>query len=1241
MFSGLEKEWCPLNVDPLWLAASVSPEVRWVHGISNQAEALRVQEMLSFVRPDLSVLVWPEWESSLFSHLLLPLEKLWQRVAVWDSMKQASSSGFLLLLTPLGMRERLTSDAYASEALFIRPGTHSYDDLLNILVDKQFERCDVVMTKGSYAIRGSLIDFWPISSKNPLRADFFDQTLEALWAFDPLTQRRSEKIAEVSLKGCAPYVSEVRDMVAWPLGKRGAVFKHHLEHLWQKAHAHQRLMGFIPLLRPLFEPSVPLLKAIDVQQLSFSYDALEALEKAEQRDAHKFERFCSRMVEEKEVDEAELSDPVFSDPTLSDLTFSDLTFSDPSLQLSDKEALQELDNALTLQKKEQTIVTSSHQKISHQESSHQEIGHQEALTHQTAHTFLNQEDLKILRETLFFEGEALSTFLKTQKALYLDPLAKPPTQARKITEKDEKLALSSSSAYQFLEGFYALEPLGFHKQTYQKKAFLELEQLASQEKLLLTASSKRGLLRWKNTLSELNIPFQTLENLEAFFKLPKGVVGVARVRTSLSFKSAGGVWLREADFWADELYDVKAKASKQAIRLKELPLFKVGDYITHETYGIGRYEGLESLKIADHVHDCLKLVYAEGAILYVLVENMNQLTHYGSSQIEVGLDRLGSGRFLQRKSKAKARIEEMAHTLLDMAAERSLSRVQSMAQSESDTLGQFAKGFPYLETEDQQRAIEETLNDLSKTTPMDRLVCGDVGFGKTEVALRAAFVATAIGRQVALVVPTTLLARQHTHNFEKRFRGTGVRIASLSRLQKPKEVRAVKEGLASGEISLVIATHAILAADVRFKDLGLLIIDEEQHFGVAHKEKLKTLKKDVHVLTLTATPIPRTLYMALSDLKTLSLIQTPPSGRQPVETHLDPFSEQLCGEVLEREKLRSGQSFIIVPRIQFMPRLARIIQARLPDFRLGVAHGQMSGSALEKVMLEFEDGNLDGLLATNIIGSGIDLSSAGTLIVDRADLFGLADLYQLRGRVGRSDALGYAYLTYPDKKKLAKGALKRLEVMRSLDYLGAGFQVASYDMDLRGAGNLVGAQQSGHMLEVGVTYYQKLLADAMEERRALREGRVYQPAFEPQINYPKSVCFPEEYIKGLELRLGLYRRASLCNTLESIEDFKAELSDRFGALPFEAENFMCVMRLKILAEKALIERIEMGPKASVLHVLRSGHPNPAGVLNLLQKSAFLVVLRGDQTLLFKSQSLTFKGHLEELERFLKELALLV
>ncbi|MEX0752510.1 MAG: transcription-repair coupling factor [Xanthobacteraceae bacterium] len=696
--------------------------------------------------------------------------------------------------------------------------------------------------------------------------------------------------------------------------------------------------------------------------------------------------------------------------------------------------------------------------------------------------------------------------------------------------------------------------------------------------------------------------------------LPKFNVALARLGLESGFETADVAVISEQDILGDRLVRPRRAARRAENFIAEVTSLSAGDLVVHVDHGIGRFAGLKAIEVAGAPHDCLELHYAGGDKLFLPVENIELLSRYGSDESGVDLDRLGGGAWQSRKARMKARIREIAGELIKVAAERQVREAPRFAVG-AGIYDEFCAGFPYEETEDQRASIEATIGDLSAGRPMDRLICGDVGFGKTEVALRAAFVAAMNGKQVALVAPTTLLARQHTKTFIERFRGFPVNIAQLSRLVPAAERARVRKRLADGEIDIVIGTHALLGKNVRFKDLGLVIVDEEQHFGVAHKEKLKQLRAEVHVLTLTATPIPRTLQLALTGVRDLSIIASPPVDRLAVRTFVSPFDALVVREALLRERYRGGQAFYVCPRIEDLAGAKDFLDKNVPQVHVAVAHGQMPAGVLEDIMAAFYDGKYDVLLSTTIIESGLDIPTANTLIVHRADMFGLAQLYQLRGRVGRAKLRAYALFTLPLERKITAQAERRLKVLQALDTLGAGFQLASHDLDIRGAGNLLGEEQSGHIKEVGFELYQQMLEEAVTSLKAGITAPVADK-WSPQITIGMPVLIPEEYVADLAVRLGLYRRLADLEEERDIDAFGAELADRFGPLPEEVKHLLQIVAIKSLCRRANVEKVDAGPKGVVFSFRDNTFANPDGLVAIIREQGAGARVRPDMKVVF-------------------------
>ncbi len=741
--------------------------------------------------------------------------------------------------------------------------------------------------------------------------------------------------------------------------------------------------------------------------------------------------------------------------------------------------------------------------------------------------------------------------------------------------------------------------------------------------------------RLSHVLAEHGLKSQELVSSYAQAKTARpGALPLAAITMEHGFEAEDLAIIGEQDILGDRLVRQHKRKRRAQDVLAEAAALTAGDLVVHVDHGIGRFVGLATIEAAGAPHDCLEIHYAGGDRLFLPVENLELLSRYGSEQGE--LDRLGSTGWQTRKARLKKRVREMAGELIRIAAQRMTRSAPRLAPPEG-LYDEFCARFPYDETQDQAAAIEATLDDLGAGRPMDRLVCGDVGFGKTEVALRAAFAAAINGKQTAIVVPTTLLARQHAKNFIQRFAGLPIRIGQLSRMVGAAEQREVKKGLREGSVDIVVGTHAVLGKTIEFKDLSLVVIDEEQHFGVGHKERLKDLRSEVHVLTLSATPIPRTLQLAMTGVRELSIIATPPVDRLAVRSFVSPFDALIVREALLRERYRGGQSFYVCPRIEDLDEAAAFLRQNVPEAKFVVAHGQMAASELEDKIGAFYDGKYDILLSTSIVESGLDIPRANTLIVHRADMFGLAQLYQLRGRVGRSKTRAYAIFTTPANKPVTPQAQKRLEVLQSLDTLGAGFQLASHDLDLRGAGNLLGEEQSGHIREVGYELYQQMVQDAIERLKA----GVDEPAQEmwsPTISLGAPVTIPEDYIPDLTTRLSLYRRLSSLEEDADIEAMGAEIVDRFGSPPPEVELLLKLVTIKALCRRAHVEKLDAGAKGLTLAFRDNSFANPAGLVKWVAAKGSLARVRPDMRIVVTADFEDLPERLEGTLAIMREIA---
>ncbi len=719
------------------------------------------------------------------------------------------------------------------------------------------------------------------------------------------------------------------------------------------------------------------------------------------------------------------------------------------------------------------------------------------------------------------------------------------------------------------------------------------------------------------------------QEIADFRAIPEGKGGLFLVVWPLEagFVAPGLAVISEQDVLGERLVGKPRRKRKADNFLREVDTLSPGDLVVHVEHGVGRYLGIETITALGAPHACVMLEYAENAKLYLPVENIELLSRYGHE--EGLLDRLGGGAWQAKKAKLKERIKEIADRLMRVAAERAL-RHAPILEAPHSIWEAFAARFPYQETDDQLTAIADVVADLEKGSPMDRLVVGDVGFGKTEVAMRAAFVAALSGMQVAVICPTTLLARQHYRSFVERFRGFPISVKPLSRFVPAKEANATRSAMAAGEVDIVVGTHALLAKGIAFKKLGLLVIDEEQHFGVVHKERLKEMRSEVHVLTLTATPIPRTLQLSLAGVRDLSIIATPPVDRLAIRTYVSEFDTITIREAILRERFRGGQTFYVVPRIADLPEIEDFLKTHVPEASYVIAHGQLAAGDLDDRMNQFYDGKYNVLLATSIVESGLDIPTANTMIVHRADMFGLSQLYQIRGRVGRSKTRAYCYLTTKPRAPLTPQATKRLRLLGSLDSLGAGFNLASHDLDLRGAGNLLGEEQSGHIREVGYELYQHMLEETIAKIKSgeLQGLSAIDDDWSPQLNLGVPVMIPETYIPDLDIRLGLYRRLSSLTSKVELEGFAAELIDRFGPLPKEVNTLMLIVRIKAMCKRAGVSRLDAGPKGATIQFHNDKFANPAGLVDFLKAQGGAARVNGNKIILtgeMKTESDRIKG----------------
>ena len=1136
----------PEGLDALLLGelARQTPRGAPILHIARDANRLvTLEDALAFFAPDVTVLTFPAWDGVPYDRVAPNADTIARRIATLSELTHRETAGnkssLIVLTTVNAVVQRVPPRAFiAASSMRLAAGNAvSMQELVERLEVSGYGRAGTVTDPGQYAVRGGILDLYPPGAQ-PVRLDFFGDTLESIRAFDPETQRTAARLDSVELL-------PMSELVLTPDVRRA--FR-------------QR---YVELFGPVTGDD-PLYESISAGR---QHQGME----------HWLPLFHDRL------------------DTLFDYLPGALVSLDP-------------------------LVDDARTKRLEQVADHCEARAQ-ALEHKA---FGAPPYHPVPPESMFLSEAEWQQALASRQTIALDPFEHPETPGGKIVSFGGRQGHSFAAERQ-TEGGYVFDAVVAHA-----------KRLKGEDKRVIVACWSNGArerlatLLWEHGIGET----MGVESFADAIALPHATTAFAVLPLETGFEAPGLAVIDEQDILGDRLVR-KTRGKRGADVLTEVSSLSVGDLVVHADHGIGRFVGLTAIEAAEKPHDCLELHYSGGDKLYLPVENIELLSRYGSDEAGVQLDRLGGVAWQTRKARLKKRIRDMAEKLIKVAALRELRQAPVLTPPDG-LYDEFSARFPYEETEDQETSIEAVLDDLASGRPMDRLICGDVGFGKTEVALRASLIAVLAGKQVAVVVPTTLLARQHFYTFTERFRGFPVKIAQASRLVTAKDRAEVKKGLKSGDIDIVIGTHALLAKSAEFANLGLLIVDEEQHFGVQHKERLKQLREDVHVLTLTATPIPRTLQLALSGVREMSLISTPPVDRLAVRTYVTPFDPVILREALLRERFRGGQTFYVVPRISDLDDAAAFLEEHAPELKVARAHGQIGSRELDSVMNAFYDRQFDVLLSTSIVESGLDIPSANTLIVHRADMFGLAQLYQLRGRVGRSKIRAYAYFTIPADARLTPGAERRLKVLQSLDTLGAGFVLASHDLDIRGAGNLLGEEQSGHIREVGVELYQSMLEEAVAALRGGQEGEV-EDQWSPRINLGTSVLIPEDYVPDLQVRLGLYRRLSGVETHDTIEAFAAELIDRFGPLPEEVRHLLDVVEIKGLCRQAGIEQIDAGPKGAVIAFRNKTFANPEGLIAFIREEGARVKLQPDHRLIYYANWATPEARLQGTRELLKRL----
>ncbi|MGJ5071752.1 transcription-repair coupling factor [Bradyrhizobium oligotrophicum] len=1107
-------------------------------------DGARMQQLaraLDFFAPDLPVMQFPAWDCQPYDRVSPHGGILAQRVTTLARLSRLAGSDkpLIVLTTVNAIVQRVPSrDTMAGQALSVAPGhVVPMDSVVAWLEHNGYHRSSTVRESGEYAVRGGILDLFPAGLDQPVRFDFFGDSLESIRTFDAETQRTLLDMRSLDLVPVSEFqlvTDTIRRFRMGYVAEFGAPERD--DALYEAVSEGRRYPGMEHWL-PLFH---------DKMETLFDYlpNTPVVIEpQGEDAARERFKQIIDYYDARREAMEHPGGGAIYKPLTVDRLY---LTSSEWAERLA---------------------------------------------------------AVPLARVTPFAVPEGTGV---------VDIGAR---QGRSFAPERNDAAVN------------VFEAVVAHVQALQ----------SMRKKVVIALWSEGSRDRMASMLKDHKLIHVTSVNTWRVVQAtPRNETMLALLGLESGFETDQIAVISEQDILGDRLVRPRKASRKLDNFISEVTSLAVGDIVVHVDHGIGRFVGLQTLEVAGAPHDCLELRYAGETKLYLPVENIELLSRYGSDQTSVELDKLGGSGWQTRKAKLKNRIREMAGELIKIAAERMLHEAPKLPV-QAGLYDEFCARFPYDETEDQLAAIQATLADLEAGRPMDRLVCGDVGFGKTEVALRAAFAVALDGKQVAVVVPTTLLARQHAKTFTERFKGFPVNVAQASRLVSTKELNQVKKGLADGSVDIVVGTHALLGKSIKFRDLGLVIVDEEQHFGVGHKERLKQLRAEVHVLTLSATPIPRTLQLALTGVRELSIIASPPVDRLAVRTFVAPHDPVMIREALLRERYRGGQAFYVVPRIDDLAEVKEFLDKTVPEMKVAVAHGQMAPTVIEDIMSAFYDGKFDVLLSTTIVESGLDIPRANTLIVHRADMFGLAQLYQLRGRVGRSKLRAYALFTLPSTHKISPQAEKRLGVLQSLETLGAGFQLASHDLDIRGAGNLLGDEQSGHIREVGFELYQSMLEEAIENLKAgITEPTVDR--WSPQITIGMPVLIPEDYVSDLSVRLSLYRRLADLETDDEIDNFAAELRDRFGKLPDETRYLFKVAAIKNYCRRANVEKVDAGPKGAVIAFRDNSFAYPERLVAFIKRHGQAAKVRPDMKVVFLQVWETPEERLAGTTDILKELA---
>ena len=1171
----------------------------------NEAEGQKIVDSLDILLPDYEILFFPNWDNLPYDRVSPNKQSLSRRLKVLYKLLnlQKKEQKFVLVSTANTILTKiLPQDILLQNIFSLQEGQKiSQEKIIEYAISNSYDRVDSVIEEGEFSVKGGILDIFPVGRDKPVRLDFLADNIELIKSFDPVSQLSNEKVKEILILPSSEVILQ-QEYIANFKQKYRENFSVNFEKdlLYEAISTGRSFAGMEHWLPYFYKEELESIFAYLPDDCLVINDNLFS-ENLEKRIEAIEDYFTTRKSLNRQQEEV----------------YNPVAIADLYLKKEEIEAL--------LQKKERMVFDNfSSQSDYRVESLIKNIPNFYSLAKQNRKVHSNSgfEGGRLFKKggvgdlPLFRGGE-------------MDPLPKSeiltsPQGGGYLGAESKELHGSSQGG-----GFAAANsPFSY------LRGFIEEEELVKKRKIIFAAHSEISLKRIKDILGEYEFSGAFIKEAD-FIKIP----------LTEGFIAEKVIFISEQDLFGAKI--IRKYSSKKQVEklLREAESLCAGEIIVHKENGIGKFIGLTSLTLGGKEHEFAALEYSGGDKLYVPVENLDLISRYGNSNPNVKLDRLGSGSFQLRKSNLKGRIKDIAADLIKIASNRELSKGLRF-RADPHFLEEFEASFPFDETEDQLKSINDVYEDLDSGKNMERLICGDVGFGKTEVAMRAAFAvlssnSTKEKPQVAIIAPTTLLSRQHYNSFVKRFSSFGFTVKQLSRMVSVTEKKKTKELLEEGRVDIVIGTHALLSKNLKFKNLCLAIIDEEQHFGVSQKEQIKKFRENIHLLTLSATPIPRTLQMSLNGIRDMSLLTTPPVDRIAIRSTVMPFDSMIIKDAIMREYYRGGRIFYVCPKIKQLEKEAEKIRKLTPDIRFTIAHGGLKPEILDKIMNDFCDGKYDLLLSTSIVESGIDIANANTIIVHHADNFGLSALYQLRGRVGRSNIRAYSYFTFEDRKKMTEQAEKRLQVMQRLDGLGAGFTIASHDLDIRGAGNLLGEQQSGKINEVGVELYQQMLG---EEIAKLQEDKDKIEKIEHNkssiVNIGLSVLIPEEYIPQVNTRMEFYRRIAFLENEIEAQDMLLELENRFGKIPAQAENLVEVINIKNKCKSLNIEKLDAGPKALVITFWDNNFSNPENLINLVLSSRLTHKIKENHKLVISINS-DESNRIIKINKYLDELLTLV